>query len=60
MADLVDPREGPSEFDEMASSDLGRDPGPEPHPTVEHKPANPPHGKQVDPRKEHPEFDGIR
>ena len=60
MADLVDPREGRSDFDDIASSDLGRDPRPEPPPTVEYKPAGPRRGVQVDPRKEHPEFDGIR
>jgi hypothetical protein len=59
MADLVDPREGRSKFDDIASSDLGRDPGPEPHPSVEDKPASPRRGEQVDPRKEYREFDGI-
>jgi len=59
MDDLVDPREGRSQFDNIASSDLGFVPSPEPHASATGTPANPGPGEQVDPRKDHREFDGI-
>jgi len=60
MDDLVDPRRVGSEFDGIESHDTTQIPERCDRSEAEQKPANPGNIRQVDPRKEYREFDGIR